>query len=545
MAQLELELDNGMYRGEILGERFEFSHSGSNRYCLIHFLRGFKKPSGTQGIFSQEQIAQAIPDFDGNTRQSVDDHERRFRESECDLQRYLTRQRKVGEAVVEAVRQEILECPLRQTTDLVKSVNQRLTRQDLSAANITAALESISVAEVRPVLRRQMENGTVQYKEAYLLKTMMEKLSPEAGELAGLAAPELSGTKVSNLGGVKALVTPDMPLGGISQSLFWITFMMRLFWLGVPLTVLGQWGHVHPTTVLRWILGLALALWPQIQKWLTTQVTCKKAYVDEKWIKIRNTWYYWFVALDADTGLPIYQALLATRSNDSVRWIVTELGRLKQLPQVFITDGLAAYQSVFASLEHVTHILCRFHHQQGVTRWLKKHLPADTDVTERKAAMKRVFQTTDKRTVKRRFARLKERAEEWGIRAWVELTEKRLPNLMPSIGSRRLPSTSNEIERFFGVFTRFLKVRRGFFSVLSTKRQLIVFLVVYVFSKHTNGKAPIESILPEASRMPLYRIFNDPFACLLDMSGGKAENLKNVKEIRGMAEFLTTEKAAA
>ncbi len=224
---------------------------------------------------------------------------------------------------------------------------------------------------------------------------------------------------------------------------------------------------------------------------------------------------------------------------------MTELGRLKQLPQVFVTDGLAAYQSVCASLENVTHILCRFHHQQGVTRWLKTHLPADTDVTERKAAMKRVFQTTDKRTVKRRFARLKERAEEWGIRDWVELTEKLLPNLMPSIGSRRLPSTSNEIERFFGVFTRFLKVRRGFFSVLSTKRQLIVFLVVYVFSKQTNGKAPIESILPEASRMPLYRIFNDPFACLLEMSGGKAENLKNVKEIRGMAEFLTTEEAAA
>jgi len=545
MAQLALKLDNNMYRGEILGEHFEFSASGSNAYCLIHFLRGFKKTSGKQGVFSQEQIAQAIPDFDGNTRQSVDDHERRFRESERDLHKYLTRQRKVDETVVEAVRQEILECPLRQTSDIVKTVNQHLNRQELSAANISAALESISVAEVRPVLRRQMESGTVQYKESYLLKTMMERFDPEAGELAGLAPPESSGTKVSALGGVKALVTPDVPLGDISLSLFWIAFMMRLFWLGVPLTVLGQWCHVHPTTVLRWILGLALALWPPVQKWLVTQVTCTQAYVDEKWIKIRNKWYYWFVVLDVDTGLPIYQALLATRSNDSVRWIVTELRRRKQLPGVFITDGLAAYKSVFASLKGVTHVLCRFHHQQGVTKWLKKHLPADIDVTERKAAMKRVFQTTDKRTVKRRFARLKERAEEWGITPWIEMTEKLMPHLIPHIGSRRIPSTSNEVERFFGVFNRFAKVRRGFFSVLSTKRQLIVFLVVYVFSRQTNGRAPIESILPEASRMPLYRIFNDPFVCLLALSGGKVENLKNVKEIRGMAEFLTTEEAAA
>ena len=162
MAQLRLELEHETYRGEILGEHFEFSANGANKYCLIHFLRGFKKPSGKQGLFSQEQIAQAIPDFDGNTRQSVDDHERRFRESGEDLQQYLTRQRKVDEMVVEAVRAEVLESPLRPTTELVKLANQRLTRQDLNAGKITAAVESISVAEVRPVLRRQMEAGTVQ-----------------------------------------------------------------------------------------------------------------------------------------------------------------------------------------------------------------------------------------------------------------------------------------------------------------------------------------------------------------------------------------------
>ncbi|MCP4398229.1 MAG: hypothetical protein GY801_13155 [bacterium] len=94
-----------------MGERFEFSSSGSNTYCVIQFLRGFKKPSGKQGLFSQEQIAQALPDFAGDTRQSVDEHERRFRESGHDLFGYLTRRRKVDKTVVEAVRQEMLECP--------------------------------------------------------------------------------------------------------------------------------------------------------------------------------------------------------------------------------------------------------------------------------------------------------------------------------------------------------------------------------------------------------------------------------------------------
>ena len=120
MTELLLELDEEMYQGTILGVRFEFPANRANKYCLLQFLRGFKKPSGKQGVFSQEQIARAIPDFDGASRQSVDEHERRFRDSDGDLSRYLTRQRKVDEAVVEAVRQEVLESPLRRTVDLVK-----------------------------------------------------------------------------------------------------------------------------------------------------------------------------------------------------------------------------------------------------------------------------------------------------------------------------------------------------------------------------------------------------------------------------------------
>ena len=545
MAQLQLELCDGVYQGYVLGERFAFPANPDNKYCLIQFLRGFKKPSGKQGVFSQEQIAQAIPDFEGKTRQGVDDQERRFRESGGNLLAYLTRQRKVNAEVVEAVRSEIRQCPLRETGELVVSVNHRLARHDLNAENIRVALEAISLREVRPVLRAQLAQGTIHYKESYLLETMMQTLSPEAGELAGLSAPNSSGMAVSKLAHLDRLLTPDVPMSEVSVSLFWLVFLLRLFFHGVPLRVLAQWCHVHPTTVLRWIVGLALALWPPISQWIVTRVKPCKAYMDEKWIKIRGQWYYWFVVQDAETGLPVYQALLATRSAASVAWIVTELRHLKQLPRIVLTDGLAAYQTVFTSLKEITHLLCRFHHQQGVTRWLRDHFPSTTDVSERKAAMKRVFQTTDKRTVKRRFARLKERAVEWGIEGWISLTEKQFPRLLPSVGSRCLPATTNEIERFFGTFTRFAKVRRGFHSVLSTKRELIVFLVVYVFVQQGHGKAPIETILPEASRMPLYRILNDPFACLLELSGGKAENLKNVKDIRGMAEFLTTEEAVA
>ena len=89
-------------------------------------------------------------------------------------------------------------------------------------------------------------------------------------------------------------------------------------------------------------------------------------------------------------------------------------------------------------------------------------------------------------------------------------------------------------ERFFRAFNRFYKVRCGFFTVISAKRELILFLLVYAFIRQPgSGKAPIESIMPEASRMPLYQLMNDPFGTVL--------GVENVKKNVNMADFQALE----
>jgi transposase-like protein len=159
--------------------------------------------------------------------------------------------------------------------------------------------------------------------------------------------------------------------------------------------------------------------------------------------------------------------------------------------------------------------LCRFHHPQGVTHWLKQHLATAAEVDARTPAMKRLFHTRDQRTVRRRLARLQERAAEWGLRPWVSAVEAKRPQLICRVGSARLPSTSNAVERFFRAFPRFYRTRGGFHSVLSATRELRLFRVVYGITQHaTTGQALIETILPEARRMPLYRLINNPFRAL-------------------------------
>jgi hypothetical protein len=152
--------------------------------------------------------------------------------------------------------------------------------------------------------------------------------------------------------------------------------------------------------------------------------------------------------------------------------------------------------------------------------------------------MKRLFQTHDQRTVRRRLARLKARAAELGMTPWVTGVEAKLPQLMGSVGSNRVPSTTNAIERFFRAFERFYKTRKGCHSAHSAKRELRLFLVVYGFTQHAStGQAPIEVILPEARYMPLYRLINDPFRALQERG--------DVKREVEMADLLRPQAAAA
>jgi len=503
-----------------------------NRQMTVVWLRLLVDENG-KPLFTLQELAAIVGSAN---RQAASQHVEEFRQCGEDVRAFVQRQRKVDATVVEGALKELMKTPLVGPGELADRVNEQLGRQDLTAANMKVALEQIPYARVVDRLHQQVEVGQVQYKESYLLEEMMASLSPEAGQEAGLGVPEADqGMRLTDPTAITALVTPDVPIDQIPGSLVWVSVLMALYYWNVPLSVLGRWFHVHQTTILRWMLGLALAVWPLVYRWIRERVKARMVYVDEKWIKIRGRWHYWFVVLDTDTELPVLAALLPSRGQWACRWIGCQLKRIKKIPSVMITDGLAAYESL---LNGAKHVLCRFHHQQGVSDWLKKRFSTEPEIIERQTMMKKVFQTEDKRTVRRRLAQLRTQADQWGISPWLNRVVEKLPSLICSVGSVRLPSTTNAIERFFRVFNRFYKTRCGFHSVVSAKRELILFLVVYLFTQRsTDGKAPVEAIVPEASRMPLYRLINDPLGALRELG--------NVKQNANMADFLLSDYAAA
>ena len=87
---------------------------------------------------------------------------------------------------------------------------------------------------------------------------------------------------------------------------------------------------------------------------------------DEKWRTIRGRWHSWCVVVDVATALPVLAALLPSRSPWACRWIGRHLRLLTHVPRAIMTDGFQASASL---LPGATHVLGRFHHQQGVTPW--------------------------------------------------------------------------------------------------------------------------------------------------------------------------------
>src|SRR5438128_723991 len=412
--------DTGRLSVEVEGQRFRvrtpqfatqwLPDTPGNRHMTVVWFRLLVDDQG-KPLCTLQDLASIVG---SPNRQAASQHLEDFRQCGEDFRAFVLRKRKVDATVVEAVLAELLHTPLAGPTELVPRVQARLDRHDLSVANIESALEQISCVPVLRVLRRQLETGHVQYHEAWLLTELLENLARPAMPPAGWSMPTVDrGMRLADPTALAALVTPELPLAQVPGSLCGLTCLMTLFYWNVPLSVLGRWCGVHKTTILRCVLGLALALW------------------------------------------------------------------------------------------------------QLIYRWIGEHV---------KAAMKRLFQTHDQRTVRRRLARLKERAAEWGITLWVSTVEAKLPQLICSVGSVRLPSTSNAVERFFRAFQRFYCTRGGFHSVLSAKRELLLFLVVYVFTQHaTTGQAPIEVIVPEARSMPLYRLINDPFRALQERADVKSE----------------------
>ena len=494
MAELMIEEKDNTFVIRTPSGSWEFANDATNKKLSLIFLRAWQDDQTGKPLYTFQAIAEA---FGYEDRRNVNNYWREFEASEGQFARFLLRKRKVDQGVVTAVEQELRGQLQLSVKELAQRVNQRLERSDLTESNIRVALDQIPATLLHHELVYQWQAGVFHPKEEVILEEVMASLKAEQAppnrevleKLATLGVTEADEEEEAALvqrsqsEAVAELLNPELSVDQISPGIQKMVFAMNLYYWNVPLSRIGLWMGQGKSTIYGWVIGLAVALWTLLATPLSKQLKASYLYVDEKWLKIGGKWHYWFVALDGQTGLPLLAHLLPTRSQWACRWIFLKVKVLGKWPRAVITDGLAGYAAslpkVFASAKH---LLCLFHHQQGVSKWVGQHLPtlSEPEAQAIKTQMKKVVQTSDVRTVKRRLQTLEEEQEQqgWGLGDWISRVRQNLGALIPSLRNNGLPRTTNEIERFFRAFQRFYKTRGGFHSVISAKRELMLFLDV-------------------------------------------------------------------
>ncbi len=464
-----------------------------NKKSLSIFLRAWCDPQTGKAMFTYQQIADALGYGD---RRDVNNFWREFEACGAQFRDFLQRKLKVDESVVDAVSEELRKDILASAPTLCERVSQKLGRTDLSEANIRAALEKVPCTVVRHQMRAEWEAGQWHPKEGKLLEAIMQEWSESKPlgtdssltqlEELGTSAPQETCEDVVQAQqehALSLLLNPHVAVSTLSSKIRLMVVAMTLYFWNVPLSRIARWLGISKSTAYNWVIGLAVALFPIIQAWMAKKVKGSRLLIDEKWLKIKGCWQYWFVAVDDETGLPLLNRLLPSQGTWSCCWFLVLLKQLGKTPQIIITDGLAAYGAAIATVFQTTkHLLCVFHHQQGVIAWLKRNLPnapAET-VTLLKRKMKGVVQTCDPRTVIRRLQTLEaqDAQEGWGLTSWISTVRGKLDRLRPALRRNQYPRTTNQIERFFRAFQRFYKTRGGFHSVISARRELMLACVV-------------------------------------------------------------------
>ena len=532
MSYLETSQHEGQLTVKTPQWSFQIADTKSNRKVLMVILRSLQHPVTERPLFTFKKIADA---FGYPDRRNVNNYWRDFEQCGQDILSYIRRKRKVDKNVVQAVQSELAGNIQAKLPELCLKTNERLGRSDLTPENIQTALEQIPCTVIRREVIYRWESGTFHPKEKYILEEAMAALQQKSPQKKQCTLKLLSDLNIkadnsdeedqcNNIQKEYAeeLLDVNASVDEIPESVRMKVVAMTFYFWNVPLSRIGIWCGKSKSTIWNWITVLSCVLWPMIQDIISVRVNSSAVYIDEKWIKIKGRWHYWFVAVDVDTGLPVIEHLLRSQTKWACRWFLIKMMQTRICPNTIITDGLVGYPWAISSVfVNARHLLCLFHHQQGVTRWVKQHL-IDLGQEQQsviKEKMKKIIQTKDTRTAESRLERLeKENLEkQWGLEAWLKMTRKNLKRLLPAMRKNKYPRTNNEIERFFRQFQRFYKTRNGFGSFASAGTQLVLFMVVFLFTcQAKSGKAPIENIMPEATRMPFYHLINDPIRWMPD-----------------------------
>lgn len=494
----------------------------NNRRLLLVLLRQVGDADGKPALTFAE-IAQAFGYAD---RRNVNNFWREYEQSGGDCLAYLQRKYKI-DARIRATIWEVFLADLWQTAaEVTVAVRQRLAlgRQGLSEQTVRNVLgEGL---KIQAQMQRMLAQGQAHVREAFLIEELFGTVQQL---LAGSGGPtERTMARIKHLPAAVTAAAETSPRGAPAPTpvkadalrrevqkrdepvATWVQeclCLLVLYWHGISLATLGKWFGVNKSTVGR-RLGKFTAV-AALVTGLGVGVCSGRIGVDEKWIRLAGAWHYLFVAVDLETQRPLHFEIYPSRSYYYCRLFLVRLRHLGYQPRLLVTDGWMGYaRAIKHVFPHARHQLCIFHIMRAITLWIKQHKGWSEAAQRDNREAKHIFQTTDKRTARRRFKKLKRRRSLKGL---TRLLGRKWPRIIPALGSTWIPTTNNGTERFNRAFERFHRARQAYHDRGSAYRQVQLFMLGYLIEQQVgSGQSPLQRIHPEITQSALYRLWNQP-----------------------------------
>ncbi len=295
-----------------MGMWFALPDTWANRRGAMILLRGLHQRDG-RPLVTDEYLAQALGYAD---RRNVHNFWAEFEASGSDLAAFMQRRKKVDAEVIARCEQIWTAHPLWTCGQVHAEFRRRWPEsgEQLNEQNIRTAGHQVGFVGIQSVLRRQLADGQVHYKEPVLLDTLLELAQAGAQAQAKAATPVCPLPdvleSVAPRGPERVEPTPDAPapVAALEEVLLhgeasppelaqvweggtgtvWLAFI--LYYHGVSLEVIGRFFGVHKTTVMRWRPPSAQVNW-QAAVQQGTRFFSGTVALDEKWVKVAGVWW--------------------------------------------------------------------------------------------------------------------------------------------------------------------------------------------------------------------------------------------------------------
>ena len=352
-----------------------------NRKVLGVLGRELKDRQTGTPVFTFQELADQLAYGD---RRDVQNFHRELRQSDCDMQAFVTRKATKHDRLFPLMEAAILDTPLLSPHQQYRSFCDDHPNESLSEATFRAYANEIDGLKLVKRFQQVVKPGTEHLDvNRYLTKVLAcDRWSHAKKKEIVEIVPDSDEASCSSLAQRVTLSPPPL-----QKKLL----VVLLFACNASQEVLALLMGVSKSSIHYWIAGICTE---EFEWQMLREITCwsGKVCFDEKWGKIKGEWYFVLGAVDSVSGLPLLLALYPTL--DTVSWVLffTRFRALYGRPRLIQSDGshalAAAREIVFAG---VPYQLCTFHTLKNLMKRLRHHVTDAPRLSRCMGLAKRMF----------------------------------------------------------------------------------------------------------------------------------------------------------